>query len=147
MVEEWRQALYLWSERPLAFRLKALRSYREQTILFTRARWAKGTEVSSISAAAAWSMTVLGLRDSSKHYELLSSTLPICAHGKYSNIHPKLQIQSRAFLGHFYSCKIKVSLFLIMGSLSHQEKCWFKNGEVVNVLRPMLIFTMVLTGR
>lgn len=79
-------------------------------------------EVSSISAAAAWSTTVLGLRDSSKHYELLSSTLPICTHGKYFSIHLKLQIQSRAFLAHFYSCKIKVSLFLIMGSLSHQEK-------------------------
>lgn len=99
----------------------------ESKLFFSQqACWTRGTglaEACSISAAAAWPRQMLGDRDSSEHYELLSSTLPTGAHGKYFTIDLKLQIQTRACLGHFfYSHKIKVSLFLIMGSLSKQEQ-------------------------
>lgn len=81
-----------------------------------------GSSILNLSWSDLLQERALGLRASVKHSELLEhllpSPLPICAHGECLTIELKLQLQSRLCLGYFFffSCNIKCSLFLIMGS-------------------------------
>lgn len=112
-----------------------------------------GSSILNLSWSDLLQERALGLRASVKHSELLEhllpSPLPICAHGECLTIELKLQLQSRLCLGYFFffSCNIKCSLFLIMGSLSQQERRLAQKLQAVNDPRPLLIFTIVLTGR